>query len=189
MEIRALITRSSETEAYRSGPWRTVPYPRRQYQVLKEYVANSGLSESCGARAMKEILTDKTAACENFPADKRMMCSAAVPYDIYGERFECVQPCKADRVGCSKSDVGTNNALKLGIDVDACDSWGLTRSPGATFSTPFPLQRELIALTSSQHSFPSCCCLLSTHSEVTTRMTYASLHRRSYRRAERSWAI
>ena len=125
LDLRNLITRSSETMPYRSGPWRTVPYPRRQYEKLTKYVPSGGLSESCRERAMREILTDKGAACESLPPASRAQCSASVPYDIFEGRFDTAQPCKADRVGCSKSDVGTNDALCLGVDVDACDTWGV----------------------------------------------------------------
>jgi len=122
-ELEALVPRierkfndNAMSEPFYTGEWNKIPYTRRPYEEIFDYVAAPGMTDE----VLEMLNTTKAATCN---ADDT--CKEKVPYSIEKGCFLTDMLCKRVNIGCSASSIARGEGLTLGKELEIADMWGL----------------------------------------------------------------
>eukprot|EP00924_Labyrinthula_sp_SR-Ha-C_P016133 snap_masked-scaffold_4-processed-gene-20.15-mRNA-1 protein AED:0.44 eAED:0.45 QI:0/-1/0/1/-1/1/1/0/957 len=140
-KLEAIYQENSKTEPYFIGK-NTKPYPKRKYEVLKDYVLSEQLPAEYLQQAEEAMKSSKKAECccadkvyhstdtiegivSSVPGTSCQVCSIPVPYSVLEETFISDTHCQKNRIGCASSSIYKNQELTLGKEIEETNSWGL----------------------------------------------------------------
>jgi len=117
-------------EPFRHGAWRKTPFKPRPYVRLEEYdIVEEFAREDIALKLKSEKLgscsgghcTDRQ-ALGHYSLQKGGFVSQC---DCLSRNMECNDSCSCDPSSCLNRAVSNRNAVRIGVDVDEIDSWGM----------------------------------------------------------------
>lgn len=117
-------------EPFRHGPWRTIPFKPRPYVRLEEYFV---VEEFLRDQIQSKLRTTKAGGCPGTHCTERShMGTFSLEMDGFvtsctclKRNTECDGKCACNPAECLNRAVSQRNAVKVGVEVEEIDSWGM----------------------------------------------------------------
>ena len=117
-------------EPFRHGPWRKTPFKPRPYVRLEEYEIVEEFARDDIALKLK---SEKLGSCPGgHCTDRQDLGHYSLQKGGFvskcgclSRNMECSDRCGCDPASCLNRAVSNRNAVRIGVDVDEIDSWGM----------------------------------------------------------------
>ncbi len=117
-------------EPFRQGVWRKTPFKPRPYERLEEYDIVEEFARDDVALKLK---SEKQGSCSGAHCTDRqhlghyslLKGGFVSQCDCLSRNMECNDACACDPACCLNRAVSNRNAVRIGVDVDEIDSWGM----------------------------------------------------------------
>lgn len=117
-------------EPFRHGAWRKTPFKPRPYVRLESY---NIVEDFVREEISEKLKTGKVGNCNGEHCKQRKTLGQ---YSLENDRFisgcsclsrnmECSEECACDASTCLNREVSRRNAVKIGLDVEEINSWGM----------------------------------------------------------------
>ena len=117
-------------EPFRQGAWRKTPFKPRPYVRLEEYDI---VEEFARQDIALKLRSEKRGSCSGAHCTDRqdlghysLLKGGFVSHcDCLSRNMECSDACACDPSSCLNRAVSNRNAVRIGVDVEEIDSWGM----------------------------------------------------------------